>query len=387
MISQTNAVIELQFLFYLIPVIIGFQLGFYYFYQYYKIRDVNLKLNRILLSFGMFILAIVIGALMIQIARNFVSDPVLKDIIYKIGWSMAFFAPIGLEIFTLTEDFAKITNLIVMKVLVILNCLAIILAIVAPSTRSPPFIIAIIFVLLNGVNVLRFQIVLIKKSVGNIKKKFLLFFIGTITSLVAIFFAIAVALGVLKTLELELIVYYTGISFLLTGFIIMFFSASNFPPFYEFEWRDKLSKLYIINRSNNDCLYYFDFSEEFIFDKNKKDEGRKLTTRGKESLHSGGIIGIDMIIASITGTQNQKIDIIKHEKSYILLEYSSEPFNIIFALIIKKELISIRHLIQSIKKQFESFYREILSKLDSFKGNQALLFGSFDVILKGLIQE
>jgi hypothetical protein len=132
MISQTNAVIELQFLFYLIPVIIGFQLGFYYFYQYYKIRDVNLKLNRILLSFGTFILVIVFGALMIQIARNFVSDPILKDIVYKIGWSMAFFGPIGLEIFTLTEDFAKITNLIVVKVLVILNCLAIILAIVAP---------------------------------------------------------------------------------------------------------------------------------------------------------------------------------------------------------------------------------------------------------------
>jgi len=387
MISQTNVVIELEFLFYLIPVIIGFQLGFYYFYQYYKIRDVNLKLNRILLSFGTFILAIVFGALMIQIARNFVSDPILKDIVYKIGWSMAFFGPIGLEIFTLTEDFAKITNLIVVKILVILNCLAIILAIVAPSTRSPLFIIAIIFVLLNGVNVLRFQIVLIKKSVGNIKKKFLLFFIGTVTSLVAIFFAIAVGLGVLETLIFELVVYYTGIGFLSTGFIIIFFSVSNFPPFYEFEWRDNLSRLYIINRSNNACLYYFDFLEEFIFDKSKKDEGTKLITRGKESLHSGGIIGIEMIIASITGTKNQKIDIIKREKSYILLEYSSEPFNIVFALIIKKDLISIRHLIQSIKKQFESFYREILSKLDSFKGNQELLFGSFDVILKGLIQE
>jgi hypothetical protein len=377
MLFQIDFIKEFQFLFYLIPVILGLQLAFYFLYQYRKNKDVNLKLNRILLSFGLFILLMVFGALIIQIARNFVIDLNLQGVIFKIGWAMAFFSPIGLEIFILTEDFAKITNIKLVKILMALNLIAIVLAIIAPSTRSPLFIIAIILVLLNGVNVLRFEVLLITNSVGKIKKKFIEFFIGTITSLTAIFFAIIVGLGLLRTFEFELITYYIGIAFLLSGFIIIFFSAVNFPPFYEFEWRDNLSRLYIINGDNNQYLYYYDFT---------KNPRKGTIERRRDRLFSGGIIGIDTIISNITDTRDQKLGIIKHDNSYVLLEYGTRPFNIIFALMIKKELTSIQHLLKRIKNQFESFYREILLNLNSIKGNQALLFGSFDVILKGIIQ-
>jgi len=383
MYFQLDPIIELQFLFYLIPVILGIQLAFYFFYQYYKIKDINLKLNRILLSFGTFILFMVFGALIIQIARNFATDPLLKDIIYKIGWSTAFFSPIALELFILTEDFGKIINLKLIIILMILNAIAIVLSIIAPTTRSPIFFVSIGLVILNGINIIRFEIILIKKSVGKIKKKFKQFFIGTITSLMAIFFAIIVGLGVLKTLALQLIIYYIGVSILLSGFILIFFCVIDFPPFYEFEWRENLLKLYIVNRENYKTLYDFDFYKTRLSKiKNSKDEKTKLS----DNLMSSGLIGIDIIISKITGTEEKEINKIKHEDSYILLDYGTDPFDLIYALLIRKDSLSTTHLLQNIKRQFESFYREILLRLASFKKNQELLFGSFDVILNGLLK-
>ncbi|MFW9947674.1 MAG: hypothetical protein ACFFDX_12690 [Candidatus Odinarchaeota archaeon] len=383
MYFQLDPIIEFQFLFYLIPVIIGIQLAFYFFYQYHKIKDVNLKLNRILLSFGAFILFMVFGALMVQIARNFATEPLLKDIVYKIGWSTAFFSPIALELFILTEDFGKIISLKLIIILMVLNAIAIVLSIIAPTTRSPTFFISIGLVIINGINIIRFEIILIKKSVGKIKTKFKQFFIGTITSLMAIFFAILVGLGVLKTLALQLIIYYVGVSILLSGFILIFSCAVNFPPFYEFEWRENLLKLYIINRENYECIYDFDFYKTRLTQTMiTKDEKTKLS----DNLMSSGLIGIDMIISKITRTEEKKINKIEHENSYILLEYGTDPLNLIYALLIRKDSLSTTHLLKNIKRQFESFYREILLKLASFKKNQELLFGSFDVILDGLLK-
>ncbi|MBD3211192.1 MAG: hypothetical protein GF311_01195 [Candidatus Lokiarchaeota archaeon] len=371
--------IELQFLYYLLAVVIGIQLSFYFFYQYYKIKDVNLKLNRILVSFGNFILFMVFGALNIQIARNFIGDPFWKDIIYRLGWSLAFFSPIALEIFILTEEFGRIVNLRIIYILILLNGLAIVFGIIAPSTRSPIFFIAISFVILNGINVLRFEIILIKKSVGKIRKKFLLFFIGTITSLLALIFAVLVGLGVFENIFLEQIIYYIGVTILLIGFITIIFSVIDFPPFYEFEWRDNLVHLYIINRETYRSIYSNNF------DKITQKQIPK-NSQLNDKLVSTGLVGIDIIMSKITGTEEKKIHKIKHQDSYILLEYGSEPFDIIYALIIKKDLVSLTHFLQNIKYQFESFYREILFQLNRFEKNQQLLFGSFDVIVESLMR-
>lgn len=83
LLSQTYSYQESQFLAYLIAVIIGIQLGFYFFYQFYKIQDVYLKLNRILLSLGSFILLIILGALSINVSRLFFTDSKLKTVIHK----------------------------------------------------------------------------------------------------------------------------------------------------------------------------------------------------------------------------------------------------------------------------------------------------------------
>ena len=54
LLIQIDVSQEMQFLTYLIPVILGNQLMVYFFYQYKKNFDTNLKLNRILLSYALF---------------------------------------------------------------------------------------------------------------------------------------------------------------------------------------------------------------------------------------------------------------------------------------------------------------------------------------------
>ncbi|MFX1593991.1 MAG: hypothetical protein ACFFCL_14970 [Promethearchaeota archaeon] len=387
MLYQSVELKEFQFLFYLIPVTIGIELVFYFYYQYFKIRDAKLKLNRVLLAFGTFILFIVIGPLWIQISRNFLTEgSQLYEIISRIGWAFAFLSTIGFSLFIIKEEFSQIINIKVVKILIILNLIPIIVLIFTPSTRSPIFLVSIIFVVLNGINVIRFQIILVRKSVGKIKRKFLLFLLGALVSFPALGFAILVGIGVLPPIINE-IIYFTGVAFLLLGFIIITCSVYEFPPFYEFEWRENLLRLFIINQTTREYLYYHDFTEKFELEDKKIDLFDDLSLDDEVKLHSGGILGIESIIATITNTEEEKIHKIEQKDSVILLNYSSVIPYITYALIIRKDLLSLEHLLDSIKHQFEAFYREILLNLEHLKANQKLLFGSFDIMLRDILNQ
>jgi hypothetical protein len=151
-----------------------------------------------------------------------------------------------------------------------------------------------------------------------------------------------------------------------------------FPVFYEFKWEENILNLFIINQNDRICLYCRDFSKLGLIE----------PQREYKTLFSAGIIGIDNILAIITNTKDEKVDKIKQEESLILLEYGSEIApQIIYALIVKQDLKSNIYFLKMIKRQFESFYKEILSELNNLKGNEEQLFMSFDIILKDMIYE
>ncbi len=379
MLFQIGLLQELQFLAYQIPVMIGLQVAFYFFYQYYKIKDVNLKLNRILLSYGFFILFMIFGAGCINVARLLIIDLDLKDFISKIGWASALLSPVGFLLFINLDEFSTILNLKIMKILMVLSFIPVIIVFFIPSTQSPIFLSSITFTVLNAYYIFSFQIKLIKRSVGNMKKRFTHFFIGELICLTSLFFAILVGLNVLSP-DLTVIVFFIGVAILLSGFIILAFSAYEFPPFYEFEWKENLLKLFIIYQKNNACLYYHNFLEEM--EENMGVNGQIKRDR----LLPQGILGIETIISTITDTRDEKINKIKQQDSYILLEYGENPSNIMYVLHIKKDLKSLRHFIIFIKNQFESFFKEILINLEKFKGSEEHFFGSFDIIVKNIIE-
>jgi hypothetical protein len=363
---------ELQFLAYLVPVIMGIQLALYFFYQYKKLEDKDLPLNKILLAFGSFIIFIVFGPLLIQIARNFILNGDIYEIVYRIGWILAFSSTIAFSMFIINKDFSLIINLKVARTLLVLNFIPIILTLMLPSLKSPLFIISILLVVLNGLYIIRFQIILIQKSVGQIKKKVRLFLIGALISFVALIFAILVGLQLFSP-SINQIVYFMGIIDLFIGFVTIYFSVYNFPPFYEFEWRDNLLKLFIIDGQNFRTLYYLDLIQ------NSYDVPDKIFPRG--------ISGIEKIISLITDTKAEKINKIQQDENLIKFEYGLNPSSLVYMLMVKKDLISSNHLLRLIRKQFESFYKDILTNLDELNEDQNQLFLSFNIIMDNILQK
>ena len=387
MLFQINANQEWQFLFYLIPVIFGIQLALYFFYQYYKIQDVKLQLNRVLLSYGSFILFTVLGAFFLVNTRLIEFDLYLEVILSKIGYVSVFFSPIGFMAFIInTKEFSKIIHLKISKILTILNLIPVIAGIIVPTTDSPIFRVSIIFMVINALNLIYIQLKLIKLSFGIIKTKLKQFFIGEILALIALIFAAQVLLNILPGVTTETS-FFIGVALLTIGFLIIFSAVYDFPPFYEFEWKSNLLKLFIINQKTKSCLFYYNFSEYFSQNNNISEKKSETNQSELDTLFSGGIIGIEEMISMITGTEKEKINKIEQSDSFIFLEYGTNPAYLNYVLLVRKDLNSYGPFLNFVKSQFESFFREILLNLDDLKGNQELLFGSFNIIIKSMIKQ
>ncbi|MFX1258365.1 MAG: hypothetical protein ACFFAN_10930 [Promethearchaeota archaeon] len=370
-----NSFQEFQFLLYLTVIILGIQLAVYFFYRYYKIRDERLPLNKILLSFGMFFLLLISGAFILAINKFFITDPIIKEIYNKFGYIPIFFAAIAFLYFISVEEFSKIINLKIAKYLMIVNLIPIIVVIFMPTSAVFTVLIVSIITLLTSIFILIFQIKLIRISKGIIKNRLLLIFIGANLSIASLFFFLEIITS-FYPLEIINILFFVGIVLLLTGLIVISLGVYEFPAFYEFKWKENLLGLFIINQVNNNCLYHHDFSE------------RKFGGTGKhyKKLFSGGIIGIDSVLSAITDTRDEKISKIKQADSFILLEYeNSFSYQIAYALVVKNDLKSNRYFLKSLKYQFESFYKEMLSEIDNLKGSEEQLFGSFDVIIENIM--
>ncbi|MDD1777796.1 MAG: hypothetical protein LUQ65_06455 [Candidatus Helarchaeota archaeon] len=393
MLSQFLPVQEIQVLFYLVPVIIAVQLAVYFFYQYRKLRDVNLKLNRILLSFGTFTLLLIFGALQINISRVLIEDPLLKEIIVRGGWCCALSSPFGFLYFINIKEFSELMNLKILKIFMILSLTPVVVVLVIPSTRNPIFYGSLFFTVLSAYYILSFQIKVIRRSIGLIRTKFIQFFLGELISLSSLGIAVPVGLGVfpsgLPGIGLNEIIYFGGVLILFTGFIILFFSGYEFPPFYEFEYRENLSKLFIIDQKDNTGLFHCNMAELVaqVTPKKKKKSVSEAPRGDSDKIFSGGIVGIESVITAITG-KTEKIDKIKREDAFILLEYSTIAPSITYVLVVKKDLSSLRHLLQSIKRMFELYYKDFLLNLDKFSEMKAQgrLFEDFHTVIQNMLK-
>jgi len=250
------------------------------------------------------------------------------------------------------------------------------------DTTTRQFRVSMGLVLISGLYIAFLQYRIIQTSIGSIKKRFILIFLGEIIMIISLFFGARIVAEFFQYQNRDLL-YIIGMILMFSGSLIFFLSVYNFPPFFETGWKTNLIQLFIINQKNNNCLYSMDFKEFFKRDKHISDS---ILIDDKDRFFSGGLLGIDAIISEITNTKKEKINKIKQGDSFILLDYGTKPSFITYALLVKNDINSIRYCLNDIKTQFESFYKEILMNLDEIKGNEELLFGSFDIILKNIIK-
>ncbi len=384
MLLQLSEIREIQFLLCLINIILGTQLVIFFFYRYHKINAERLQLNKILLSYGSICLLSIISAFILIINRFFISSPYLKEILTKLGYILIFFSFITFLYFITSEEFSKIIKLNVVKVLIILNFIPIILVILIPSNTFIFSFIKIIAIALYLVLFGIFQTRLVIKARGKIKKHLIQILIGGIIYFGSLFFIIEIFIHLLYPLENSTILLFLCMLSFIAGFIIILSGIFGFPAFFELNWEENLMNFFIINQNNNSCLFKYNFSgifQEGRFMKKNND----YTQKKFENILSGGVTGIDRIIAEITNTENEKINKIKREDSLVFLEYGSNFFsNITYALITKKDLNSNLYFLKSLKKKFEYIFKEVLIDVEDFEEKEQL-FKNFDVIIDDLL--
>ena len=110
MLFQLAVVQEIQFLLYVTTFTLGIQLACYILYRYYKIRNVNLQTNKILLSFASFILLIIPGMLLLVVKQLFISDPFQREYFLKATFGLFIAAPLFYLYFSEVEQFLNVNK-------------------------------------------------------------------------------------------------------------------------------------------------------------------------------------------------------------------------------------------------------------------------------------
>jgi hypothetical protein len=358
--------------------------------------------------------------LLLVYRQLFVSDPIQREYLIKATLGFFIVAPLFYLYFSDVEQFLNV-NKNFTKVIGIFHSFLLLILIFAPEMTDFLLLLLLFLLVPGSIYISYFQIKLINSSFGKIKIYFIFTYIGES------FFFVALYLGTIEIMS------FISSSFLFIGLLFVFFAIFNYPEFLEFKWTDALSALYIIDTNKKECLYNYDFYKKLKESRvyMSKDQGgllnvqewehdlemRECTNCGyglreewttcpicntpvdpnapllpkeknREDIFSGGLVGIDSIISTITNTEDEKINKIKQGNSLILLEHGSGfTSQLDYVLIVRQEQRSFRMFLNTLRNQFESFYKEILLNLNEIEGNPDLLFLSFDIIIENIVHQ
>ncbi|MHA1274553.1 MAG: hypothetical protein ACTSQP_05365 [Promethearchaeota archaeon] len=379
LIINPSALLEIKLLVTLALIIIGWEVGGFFFYQYYRLKDEKVQLNRVLMAYGMFFILGFTCLLIFKIFILMAEDEILIEFFKRLGYVIVLFSLPFFWYFVRGEQFNDYLNPKLQNFLLFKSFIPIVAAIILPST-SLILTGFLGLIIIDGFFMIIFQYKLIKRTVAKVRKRFIMIFFTELLMFLALFLGAEQPsrLANLSPSEIE-IMYFSGGFLMLLSEIIMFTVLLNFPSIMEFKWRDILIKLLIIDQKNNKCLYSYDFYE--------KDKSSSEKIQKQDKLFSGGLIGIDSVTAAITNTEGSRIKKIKHGDVYIIMEYGT-PYNkidLIYALVIKDDVNAAKFFLENIQYQFENFFKDILMNLESIKGKEELLFQSFNIILKTIL--
>ena len=378
-IQDDGIMVEIQLMAYIVPMAIAMEVGIFFLYQYFKTRHAKLKLNRILLSYSTLVLLMVWGTLFLVLRRVLDVGDEQGDALFATGFIMVCSTPLGFLGFIATRDLSTIINVKLAKVLVVLSVIPMIV-LVAAGTGSPWFLPSMSFTAGSALFLVYFQVKMIKLALGRLKGKLIQLFTGELIALSSLVFAANATFGFIPFISAETS-FFTAVTILTAGFLLLFWAANDFPPFYEFEWRDSLTKLFIVDARDFSFLFARDFQSRG--DNDRMDE--------RDELFSGAISGIEGMIDSITGTSGKGvINKIEREGSIIFLERGtiSDP-PLLYILLASRDLNSMTAFLRDIRNMFETRFKDTLVQLHRSEPDKRKdltgLFSSFGASLDQLV--
>jgi len=369
---------NLPFLF--IAMVLGYELSIYFFLLYKKVKNNKLTLNKILLGYGFFFLSIVTSLLFSTLNTYYFSDSNYSNFLNILTiLSLTVGIVLFLSILT-SQEFITATNKLIIWILILFDLIPSIL-IFFYDINSISVQISTLSTSISIIYIFYVQYLLIKRSAGSIEKRLKLILLGEIL----------VSFGLLLNREGawfypfldNSILKIISLPPLLAGFGLLLISIYRFPAFYEFNWKDDLVKLYIIDRDSAKTIFSYDFKQQEQDQEDLIPQYDLESLKASERVLIGGLIGIDEIISEVTDSKTKKLDKIKQGDYVILLNYQEiSSINFVFCLMAQNDTFSINHFLKSLTDQFFVFYKELIQEIKKLDLNPEQLFSSFNLIIK-----
>ncbi|MFX1238497.1 MAG: hypothetical protein ACFFAS_11110 [Promethearchaeota archaeon] len=366
--------------FVIIVMVFGYQISFYLLYRYLKVRKEGLDLNKFFLAFSLLYAFGFTGLSLRHLFLHYFEDFDSFDTLINISHFMIFLAGF---LFLITISNKAFNYIISTKMNKIINATNVIMTILIflISDRIVKNVLILAAVITGGIFALVFHIQLIKKSTGQIKSRLRYLSFGNFIIGIAFVFFAEKNLLIFNSQQQEVIKLLFAPTVIL-GQIIVFLSIYDIPIFLEFNWKNNLIKLYVIDGRNKQIIYDYDFTKS-----SRKDLDSTQYDDNDKVFFSSGLIGIENIVNAVTDSQKEKITKIQQGDMLILLNHGDDPFSfVIYCTTVKKELLSTRFFLRVIKRDFQNNFKTILHYLDAIKGKEKEIFYQFNSNIANIIE-
>lgn len=362
-------------------IILDYQLAIYFLYLYRKHRQDKIGLNKFLLAFSTIFAIGATSYIFLIIGSFYVPDIILADLFIRFGVSLLQAGILLVLLILLSKPFRNLINSRLVKVISVLSGISVIYALFL-YVELLGLLPCIIIGFIGGTYFMYFQIKLIKLTSGSIHSRLLITLVGEIIFLIGMFLGSG-SLNVPELAEIKDILYIVGSYVVNFGLLLVLYGTIKFPGVPEFEWKNKLLKLYVVDAMNLFELYSYDFSRSRIFVNETKPT---YSNDVNNSLNSIGVVGISDVFDEITKTYQNRVKTIKYGKFSILLEYEEDPKSqFLFVLFVETDMKSLELFLKKVKNQFLTSYKSLLTTYDIVERFRESLFSSFDLVLEKLL--
>ncbi|NVM17949.1 MAG: hypothetical protein HWN80_09550 [Candidatus Lokiarchaeota archaeon] len=362
-------------------IILDYQLAIYFLYLYSKHRKDKIGLNKFLLAFSNLFGIGATSYLFLVIGSFYIHDSFLTELFIRIGVSILQGAILAALLNLLSKPFLTLINSRVVKIVSVLSGISIIYLLFF-YVKLIGLFPSILMGLFGGGYFLYFQIKIVRLTSGTVHSRLLMTLIGEVIFLIGLFLGSGLP-NVPVLFDLRDVFYFIGSYVVNLGLMLIFYGTFKFTGVLEFNWKNSLLKLYIVDTLNLVELYSYNFS--MTRNLAEVPESRSIN-EDNNPINSIGVVGISDVFDEITKTYENKIKTIKYGNFSILLEYEEDPQSrFLFVLFADKNMKSLELFLKKVKNQFLKTYHSLLFNLDIVDRFRETIFSGFDVILQNIL--
>ena len=361
-----------------IVLALTYQMSFYLFYKYYKIRKENLGLNKFLIAFGLLYGFGFTGIVFRAINNYFVSDLGFNAILNNISHIVISIAAISFLIVISLKDFNSLLNKIIIRIIILITFVSSSLILLIGESIMKNLII-FSSLLIGVIFMIYFHFKLIQNSTGNVKVRILILFIGEVLVVIGIIFGTE-RYPYLFTPQGQLIFRDVFTLLIIMGQLIIFYAFYDFPVFLEFKWQENINYFYVIDEMRLRLIYNYNFRTKSseVFEESSDEN----------VFFSKGLIGIEKIVSLITRTKEDKIQRIDQEDQIMIFNYGTDGLeSLIFCIIVNDDMVSMAFILKMLQKLFQNRFKNLLSDLEAIEGNEYIIFDRFKDEIDNLIKK